>query len=61
VPQGRSISMQEGDRCADIDTSSSAVVTSTGTKAAPEPNFVVQFDMRFASVSGYRTAQFTYR
>jgi hypothetical protein len=53
--------MQDGDRCAEFDTLSSSSVTSTGTKAAPEPNFVVQFDMRFASVIGYRTAQFTYR
>jgi hypothetical protein len=46
VPQGRSISMQDGDRCADIDTLSSSSVTSTGTKTAQEPNFVFQLDIR---------------
>jgi hypothetical protein len=38
--------MQDGDRCADIDTLSSSSVTSTGTKTAPEPNLVFQLDIR---------------
>jgi hypothetical protein len=38
--------MQDGDRCADIDTLSSSSVTSTGTKTAQEPNFVFQLDIR---------------
>jgi WD40 repeat protein len=47
--------MQDGDRSADTGKWSSSVVTSTGTKAEPEPNLVFQFDMRFASRS-YRRA-----
>jgi hypothetical protein len=47
--------MQDGDRSADTGKWSSSVVTSTGTKAAPEPNLVFQFDTRFASRS-YRRA-----